>query len=224
MHAVLISGGLDSAILLGELLRSGRAVRPLFVRCGLFWEDVELTHLQRFLTALAGPGLAPLVLLDVPTADLYGDHWSATGRDVPDEHSPDDAVFLPGRNILLASKALLWCHLQGVETLSLGSLGTNPFPDATEDFFDSLAAVVNQAVGGRVRLERPFARSTKNDVMRLGAAFPLEHTFSCIRPENGRHCGRCNKCAERKAAFAGANLRDPTDYAVPAQRTSHGRN
>lgn len=222
MVAVLISGGLDSAILLGDLLRRGREVRPLYLRCGLFWEAAERAHLDRFLAALACPRLASLVTLEMPAGDLYGDHWSMTGRGVPDERSADDAVFLPGRNILLLGKALLWCHLHGVGTLALGSLGTNPFPDATPEFFDALAALVDRAVGGHVRLDRPFARSTKNEVMLLGAGLPLEHTFSCIRPEIERHCGRCNKCAERKAAFGGANLQDPTVYVHTAQRTAHG--
>jgi len=45
--------------------------------------------------------------------------------------TPDDAVFLPGRNVLLLSKAMLWCHLHGVEEVALAPLESNPFPDAT---------------------------------------------------------------------------------------------
>ena len=48
--AILISGGLDSAILLGDALtrEKGRpgAVHPLFVRCGLAWETVEHAYLE----------------------------------------------------------------------------------------------------------------------------------------------------------------------------------
>lgn len=40
--AILVSGGLDSAILLAESLSTQRAVQPLYVRCGLYWEDVEM--------------------------------------------------------------------------------------------------------------------------------------------------------------------------------------
>jgi 7-cyano-7-deazaguanine synthase len=49
--------------------------------------------------------------------------------------------------------------------------------------------------------------------MRLGAGLPLEHSFSCIEPMAGLHCGRCNKCGERKAAFRMADMNDPTCYA-----------
>src|SRR5262245_26396656 len=112
--AVLVSGGLDSAVLLGEAVRHYPAVYPLYVRAGLVWEEVELLYLRRFLMAVGGPALKPLVVLDCPVRDLYGDHWSLTGRGVPDGHTPDEAVFLPGRNVILLAKPLLWCHLNGV--------------------------------------------------------------------------------------------------------------
>lgn len=211
--AVLISGGLDSAILLGDALRRGATVHPLFVRFGLSWETVEASYLRRFLDALRGPALAPLVVLDEPVAGVYGTHWSVTGHGVPAADSPDEAVFLPGRNVLLLAKPLLWCHLHGVPAIALGSLRTNPFPDATPAFFRAMQDVANTAVGGRVEVRLPFAGLNKTAVMRLGRGLPLEHTFSCIRPADGLHCGRCNKCAERRHAFADAALDDPTRYA-----------
>src|SRR5438067_822862 len=91
--AVLVSGGLDSAILLGESLLQHAAVHPLYVRCGLYWEMAELDHLRRFLAAVARPSLQPLHLLDMPVRDLYGAHWSVTGENVPAAETPDAAVF-----------------------------------------------------------------------------------------------------------------------------------
>ena len=49
--------------------------------------------------------------------------------------------------------------------------------------------------------------------MELGRGVPLELTFSCFAPSGDRHCGRCNKCAERKGAFALIAAEDPTEYA-----------
>ncbi len=209
---LLLSGGLDSAILLGETLAGGTAVHPLYVRSGLFWEPAELAHLRRFLDALKHPTLAPLEILDMPVSDLYGNHWSLTGRDVPDAASADEAVYLPGRNVLLLAKALLWCHLRRVPELALGVLEANPFQDATPEFFTAFQAVVNQAVDDCVSVRRPYAGRTKVEIVRRGSGMPLEHTFSCLRPTAGRHCGRCNKCAERRRAFAAAGISDPTPY------------
>jgi 7-cyano-7-deazaguanine synthase len=210
--AVLISGGLDSAILLGQALQRRTAVQPIFVRFGLHWEDVERAFLERYLHALRCPALRSLVVIDQPVRDIYGPHWSITGDGVPNASAPDEAVFLPGRNVLLLAKPLLWCHRNEVPTIALGSLQTNPFPDATPEFFQSLQSVVNQAIGGRVAIELPFGGMKKTAVMQLGRDLPLEHTFSCIRPAAGLHCGRCNKCAERQRAFADAKMADPTRY------------
>jgi len=213
--AVLASGGLDSAILLGEALRVYPAVHPIFIRTGAAWEGVEFEHLERFLAAVLTPALKPTTVLLLPVDDLYGSHWSLTGRDIPDEHSPDEAVYLPGRNVILLSKALLWCHLNDVQQLATAPLGSNPFPDATDEFYDGFAAIVGLAVGGRVNVLRPYAAMGlhKSDVLHRGRGMPLELTFSCIRPIGGLHCGRCNKCAERNKGFAEAGLDDPTEYA-----------
>jgi 7-cyano-7-deazaguanine synthase len=210
--AVLVSGGLDSSILLGESLSRHARVHPLYVRQGLYWETTELRCLQRFLQALRQPALRPLTVLDLPVADLYGDHWSVHGQGVPNADSPDAAVFLPGRNVLLLAKALLWCHLHGIPALALAPLKSNPFPDATPAFFTAFQDVVNLAVGGRVQVQRPYLSLGKTAVLHRGRQFPLGLTFSCIRPVEGKHCGCCNKCAERRRAFADAGLPDPTEY------------
>src|SRR5688572_2839235 len=108
---VLASGGLDSSILIGHLLREGRRVLPFYVKTGVTWQAAELTSLERYLAAIAAGNLGKLVVLEMPLADLYGDHWSLTGQQVPGLDSPDEAVFLPGRNPLLLVKAAVYCQL-----------------------------------------------------------------------------------------------------------------
>ena len=208
--AVLISGGLDSAILLGDALRR-QPVVPIYMRFGLAWEPVELVYLQRFLAALAGPTLQPLVVLDQPVSDVYGSHWSVTGN-APLIGTPEEAVFLPGRNVFLLAKSMLWCHLNGVPAIALGSLQTNPFPDATPAFFRGIQDIVNQAVQGNVEVRLPFGGMKKVAVMALAKGLPLDHTFSCASPADGLHCGRCSKCGERRDAFRDAGMADPTNY------------
>jgi 7-cyano-7-deazaguanine synthase len=210
---VLVSGGLDSSVLVAELLRRGHRVQPFYVRSGLFWQREELAALRAFLQAVAGRGLAELVVLDLPLGDLYGPHWSVHGQDPPDAESPDRAVYLPGRNALLAIKPAIWCGLHGIEQLALAVLAGNPFTDATGDFFRGFEAALEQATGKRVAIVRPLAGMTKADVVRLGRDLPLELSFSCISPLDRLHCGRCNKCAERQRAFQAIGTRDPTIYA-----------
>ena len=198
------------------------------------WEEAELRHLRRFLVAAsllaAGhsskgprhPGAAsrlaatvrPLTVLDLPVRDLYGEHWSTTGRTVPGAATRDAAVYLPGRNLLLLAKAAVFCARHGIGTIAIGSLDRNPFPDATPRFFRKFAAAAGAALGVRWRVTAPFRRLTKEQVIRRGArlGLPLQLSFSCLAPRAGRHCGHCNKCAERQQAFRALGLRDPTRY------------
>jgi 7-cyano-7-deazaguanine synthase len=209
--AVLASGGLDSAILVAELLRQARTVQPIYIRFGLTWEAVEETHLRRFLETLPARGL---VTLDFPIADVYGAHWSVSATDVPDADSPDDAVYLPGRNLLLVAKAAVWCALHDISTVALGTLKGNPFSDSSPTFFAGLGSVVQMGLDWPFEIVTPFSELTKAGVLDLGRGLPLQHTFSCIHPEGEQHCGRCNKCAERRRAFSDLSIEDVTAYAT----------
>jgi len=216
--AILLSGGLDSAILAGELLRAGHSVRPLYVRCGLCWEAEELAAIGRLLatepfrTAAQQGRLGPQVTVEVPLAGLYAGHWSVTGDGTPDDQSPDAAVYLPGRNLALVTTAAIWCSLNGLHRLAMAPLAANPFPDATDEFFSLLARTLQVGLAHRIEILRPLAASSKRQAMELGREYRLDLTFSCIAPVDGMHCGRCNKCAERRAAFSSVGRGDKTPY------------
>jgi 7-cyano-7-deazaguanine synthase len=216
--AVLASGGLDSCILISDLLCRGCSVQPLYIRSNLIWEQAEIQALRRYLAEERSPRLRSLVLLDLPLSDLYGRHWSLTGEDPPSRESAAEEVFLPGRNALLVVKAAIWCQLNGVSQLALAPLATSPFADAKGDFFRHLEAMLDQYENGSLRIVLPFAELTKREVMERGRERPLGATFSCISPAGGLHCGRCNKCAERQRAFGDIGQEDPTRYATLGSR------
>jgi len=208
---VLASGGLDSCVLVAHLLDGERVVQPLYIRFGLMWEAVEEAHLRRFLATL--PTVPTLVTLDLPILDVYGDHWSTAGGDVPGAHTADDAVYLPGRNVLLLAKTSVWCALHGISTVALGTLRGNPFPDSTAGFFAQLSTVMSTALSFPIEVVTPFSGLDKSQVLALGRDLELQHTFSCIEPRDGLHCGQCNKCAERQRAFRELEVPDATRYA-----------
>jgi 7-cyano-7-deazaguanine synthase len=212
--AVLASGGVDSAVLVAEQSNQGRVVQPIYVRFGLAWEAVEEAHLRRFLDELPGKRSAlPLVVLDLPIADVYGAHWSVSGTDVPDEETADSAVYLPGRNLLLLAKSSVWCALHDFQAVALGTLKDNPFSDSGPEFFGLFGSLAQVALGHPLSVLTPFACLSKAEVLHRGDGLALQHTFSCIDPTADLHCGRCNKCAERRSAFASSGIRDLTAYA-----------
>jgi 7-cyano-7-deazaguanine synthase len=159
--------------------------------------------------------MQPLTVLELPVRDLYGAHWSTTGRKVPHATTPDEAVYLPGRNLMLLSKAAVFCAIKKIGTIAVGSLGHNPFPDATPKFFHDFPAAAGHALDCHLKIIAPFRSLTKEEVVLRGhrLGLPIHLSFSCIAPRRGRHCGRCNKCAERQKAFAAAHVPDLTKYA-----------
>lgn len=211
--AVLASGGLDSAILIDYFLKRSFRVKPIYIQSGHVWEKAELFWLKRFLKAIRNKRLEPVVSLEVPVRALYHkNHWSMTGKKVPDASSRDKAVYLPGKNLLLITHGAIVCARNRIPRLALGPLKTNPFPDASRTFFKKIASVCAEGLDMNIQIDAPFLTYTKKRVMKLGEKLPLGLTFSCIRPRRFIHCGRCNKCAERKKAFQDARLPDLTTY------------
>jgi 7-cyano-7-deazaguanine synthase len=210
---VLTSGGLDSAVLVAELLPRYARVFPVYVRSGLQWEEVELHWLRQFLNRLRDARLEPLTIMTLPMEDIYGRHWSVTGDGVPEREAAWDSVYLPGRNLILLAKAAVFCALRGISTIAIGLLEGNPFPDATPSFLALMAQTVSQGLAHPIAILAPYRGLSKYEIIRRGRHLPLDLTFSCISPIGHHHCGRCSKCAERQQAFAQAGLLDPTAYA-----------
>ena len=208
----LVSGGLDSCCLVHLLLKGGMKVFPLSVRCGLVWEEAELVWLRRWLAHIRHPRLKSLKTLEVPVHAMYAHHWSLTARGIPSARSRDESVYLPGRNVLLLSHAAVYAVEQGLSTLAMGTLAGNPFADAKPDFLKRFAACLSQALAKPVKIETPLRRFTKARLINTFPKQPFELTFSCLQPQGTRHCGRCNKCAERQRAFQQARVPDPTMY------------
>jgi 7-cyano-7-deazaguanine synthase len=212
--AVLLSGGLDSAVLLAEEAARD-SVQPIYVSVGLAWETAERTMVAEFLARDPFPARArPLAALSVDMRDVYAaTHWALEGRP-PAYHTPDEAVYLPGRNIVLLGKAGVYCAAAGIDRLVLGTLAHNPFPDATPAFRSSMADTLSLGLARPLQIDAPFAELSKADVIRRGIALsvPFELTLSCMSPAGTRHCGACSKCRERHDAFVTAGILDPTPY------------
>ena len=219
--AVLCSGGLDSAVLVACEAQSS-IVQPVYVRSGLAWEQEERALLQRLLASAPYTNrVTPLATVTLDATDVYpAKHWAVTGAP-PAYDTPDEDVYLPGRNVMLLSKAAVLCAVRGIHRLVIGPLAGNPFPDATPEFFTAFACGLSLGLAHEITIEAPFSTKHKDEVITIGAALgvPFELTLSCMNPSEGRHCGACSKCRERQDAFADAGIPDPTPYLASAPRT-----
>lgn len=224
--AVLFSGGLDSAVLLaqacarvtgggGSAAPGGGLVQPIYVSAGLAWEPAEQAAAARLLQLPPYAGrVLPLVSLAVDMRDVYPpSHWAIRGE-APAYDTPDEDVYIEGRNIVLLSKASIYMARAGIEEVLLGSLAGNPFPDATHGFFTAMGRALSLGLHARIAIDAPLGATEKAAVIRLGRALgvPLGLSLSCMQPVRGRHCGRCSKCRERVDAFREAGMADPTEY------------
>ena len=214
--AVLLSGGLDSAVLLALELREYGASLPIHVRAGLAWESAEAAAIAALLVRPPFAGqVLPLRTLTVDMRDVYPPtHWAIEGRP-PAYDTPDEDVYLPGRNISLIAKAAVLCAGLGVGSLALGPLAGNPFPDARPAFFTAMADALSLGLDRPFEIRAPLSHLHKDAVIALGLELgvPFDLTLSCMNPSDGRHCGRCSKCRERVNAFRDAGVSDPTSYA-----------
>ncbi len=227
--AVLFSAGLDSAVLLAQAMAEGEAgpstprrVQPIYVSAGLAWEPEEHAAAESLLARPPYSGRAmPLVTLHFDMRDTYPpNHWAVRGEP-PGYDTPDEDVYIEGRNIVLLSKAAVYMARAKIVRILLGPLAGNPFPDATPEFFSTMARALGLGLGAPIAIEAPFSSLHKADVIRLGRSLgvSLGDTLSCMQPRAGLHCGGCSKCRERVVAFREAGGDDPTMYAKPLPRS-----
>ena len=161
----------------------------------------------------------PLIRVEFTMRDVYPPtHWAIRG--VPPAYdTPDEDVYLSGRNLVLLTKAGVVAARHDAHRIALGPLAGNPFPDARPAFFSAMAGAMSLGLDHAIEIATPFLEWDKAAVVRRGVELgvPFELTLSCMNPTitDGlpQHCGLCSKCRERRDAFAAAQVRDPSTYA-----------
>jgi 7-cyano-7-deazaguanine synthase len=220
---VLVSGGMDSAVVLAIAREQGYAVHALSVRYGQRHtsELDAATRVARALDAVAHKTVS---------VDLRSIGGSALTDDIEvpldsDQHpgGPDIPVtYVPARNTIMLSLALGWAEVLGSADIFCGvnAVDYSGYPDCRPEFiaqFERLANVATKAgvEGAGLRIHAPLLHLSKADIVREGLRLGVDfaQTVSCYNADaRGRACGHCDACRLRAEGFTAAGVPDPTRY------------
>ena len=221
---VLVSGGMDSAVVLAIAREAGFDVHALSVRYGQRHTS-ELDAAARVSHAL---GAAAHKIVHVDLRSIGGSALTDEHIDVPvdsDGHviGVDIPVtYVPARNTIMLSVALGWAEVLGATDLFCGvnAVDYSGYPDCRPEFIAGFEALANLATkagveGAGFRVHAPLLRMSKADIVREGLRLGVDfsQTVSCYQADaEGRACGRCDSCRLRRDGFAAAGIPDPTRY------------
>jgi len=222
---VLVSGGMDSAVVLAIAREAGFDVHALSVRYG-----------QRHTSELDAAARIAATLGAVAHKTVHVDLRSIGGSaltddiDVPTDDDGHEigvgipSTYVPARNTIMLSLALGWAEVLGATDLFCGvnAVDYSGYPDCRPEFIAGFEALANLATkagveGSRFRVHAPLMRMGKGEIvregLRLGVNFSV--TVSCYQADaDGRACGHCDACRLRAQGFAEAGVSDPTRYAI----------
>jgi 7-cyano-7-deazaguanine synthase len=215
---VLVSGGMDSAVVLAIAKEQGFEAYSLSVRYGQRHTS-ELDAADRVSDAL-GAAAHKTVVVDLRA---IGGSALTDDIDVPESGGPGIPItYVPARNTIMLSVALGWAEVLGASDLFCGvnAVDYSGYPDCRPEFieaFDKLANVATKAgvEGAGFRVHAPLLRMSKADIVREGLRLGVDfaQTVSCYQADaEGRACGHCDACRLRAEGFAAAGVDDPTRY------------
>lgn len=188
----LLSGGVDSTVLLYQLAERARArelqVYPMFIdyaqRAAELEHEAADWHCRR-------------LGLQLQRLDL-----SRVGQAFGRARSTRPHIPLPHRNLVALGLAFSYAAVVGAQAVTMGVIRDDigGYASASLPFLDAFGELAHTL--GSVRFETPFVHWPKAQVIaegnRLGVDFG--QTYSCML---GRelHCGHCTQCLRRDAAF-----------------------
>jgi 7-cyano-7-deazaguanine synthase len=219
-HAVvLLSGGLDSATVVGMARAQNFLCHALSVDYGQR-HQAELDAAARVAAAL---GASEHRIMHVDLAGIGGSALTDTSVAVPEVSSAGIPVtYVPARNTLLLSLALGWAEVLGATDIFVGvnAVDYSGYPDCRPAFvhaFEHLARLATKAgvEGAEFKIHAPLINLSKADIVKAGSRLGIDYgmTVSCYQADaQGRACGKCDSCRLRAEGFLAAGIADPTHY------------
>ena len=221
---VLVSGGMDSAVVLAIAREAGFDAHALSVRYGQRHTS-ELDAAARVANAL---GAVAHKTVHVDLRSIGGSALTEDGIAVPTDDDGHEigvgipSTYVPARNTIMLSVALGWSEVLGGTDLFCGvnAVDYSGYPDCRPEFIDGFEQLANLATkagveGSRFRVHAPRMRMSTADIVREGLRLGVDfsQTVSCYQADaDGRACRHCDACRLRAQGFDEAGVPDPTRY------------
>ncbi|MEM4574163.1 MAG: 7-cyano-7-deazaguanine synthase [Candidatus Caldarchaeum sp.] len=208
----LMSGGIDSTVMVWKLLHEGHNVLPLtFLTYRRNPREIEAV---KKIAQKAGIG-EPLSLDVSYLKEVFDfphhlkERIFGMQKDLPN-------IVIPYRNIIFYSVAAYVACLEEADAVAGGHTreDVEKIPDVGGMFFTELERLFKISFPFcDVRIVAPLIDMQKLEVVRLGMELnaPLQMTWSCWSTIE-KQCGRCPGCLARKEVFQAAGVVDETDY------------
>lgn len=202
MVVVPYSGGMESMALLAyaQTIGSMDAIPLVF-------NDNETETPNRRSAVIAGliemGFYNQTVFMDLPNNDLL---QNAKGT-------------IPGYKMMMCVAAMSYAHsrVENNAWILLGHTLENseqPWEDQKPEFFTRLSDLWRVGYGSNIRIGNPFYGKYKHEVLSEYRTLPHHLSVSCdsLTLMGTDHCGTCEGCTHRSAAFRLAGIDDPTEY------------
>lgn len=212
---LVFSGGLDSTVLLHDLLARGKKVAALSFDYGSRHNHRELPMAAAGCRRL---GVSHRIVSLAFMPELFSSALLCTGPPIPDGPYASEGLaqtVVPFRNPILMSIAVGYAESIGASEVLLASHSGDHalYPDCRQAFNIAFAEAVRLGTDGKVGVCFPYANLSKRQIADLGRSLGVDfgRTWTCYK---GRalHCGQCSACLERAHALRREEGLDPTLY------------